>query len=1083
MGKLRRWRFFYAALLAALIFGAAGGSQAQTKEMMELMGRITALGQEGRLREVIPLARRLVAEAERTSGANSKITALALVTLASSLQMQGELTEAEALFKRIVVMREKTLGPQHPDVATPLTSLGQIAATRADLSGAEAYLKRALTIREAALDPDHQDIAMTRMTLGGLRFRQGRNSEALTLFELALKSFQAALGPDSLPVATALNNIAEVHRSEGRLAEAEDNYRHALAIQEKLFGADTIYVAPMLSNLGELYRAQGRLPDAEAFARRVLQIREKALGPDHADLAGSLSNLAIVFSREGRAPEAEGLLRRSLAIFEKAYGRDHPDVATATGNLAEALSAQGRQREAEALFRRALEIRERKFGAEDLSVAISLSNLVALMIEENRSAEAEPLARRALAIHDARLDKSHPLVAHTLNALAVVLDQEGKHDEADPLLKRALDIRMEAFGDRHPDTAVSLHNLAFHHFDLRSWKLAYDTFKRASEIWVARSRSQAEGRQSDSAEIRSNADPFAGQIAAAYRLIEEGQSPHDLSAAAFEAAQWIGDQRSANAVSEMSARFSARDSGLAALIRERQDLDEQVQAADRALIAAASKTGFERSPEMEAALRVRANELLNRVKELDRSIAQKYPDYAAFLLGGPVSIQSAQSLLREQEALLLFTLASKHIYVWTITKNEARWREAPIGLQELKDKAASLRCGLDWSLWEASNTPCPALLDLPAPAQGEPLPFDFEKAHELFAALFGPVADVIEGKELILVPSGPLATLPFHVLLTEKPSTRFSNKAADYAQAPWFAKRYATAVMPSVASLKALRTYAKASLASRPFIGFGNPLLDGNPSNPLDAEGAARSRARQQCPVSSESLSWGQRGRGRGVVSPLTGGAADLIQLRAQTPLPETADEICAVANSFSSDRDVLLGANMTKKAIQDLNREGKLADYRVIHFATHGALAGQVRGSIEPGLICTPPSQPTQGDDGYLAASDIAGLKLDADWVVLSACNTAGAEKPGAEAFSGLSRAFFYAGARALLVSHWAVESNAAVKLVTEAVASLRRDGQVSRAEALRRAMLSLIADRSAISMAHPSVWAPFIVVGQSPL
>ena len=106
------------------------------------------------------------------------------------------------------------------------------------------------------------------------------------------------------------------------------------------------------------------------------------------------------------------------------------------------------------------------------------------------------------------------------------------------------------------------------------------------------------------------------------------------------------------------------------------------------------------------------------------------------------------------------------------------------------------------------------------------------------------------------------------------------------------------------------------------------------------------------------------------------------------------------------------------------------LADYRVVYFATHGLVAGEVKGLGEPSLALTLPKQPSETDDGLLTASEVAQLKLNADWVVLSACNTIAGDKPGAEALSGLARAFFYAGARALLVSHWAVESNAATRL-----------------------------------------------------
>jgi CHAT domain-containing protein len=149
-----------------------------------------------------------------------------------------------------------------------------------------------------------------------------------------------------------------------------------------------------------------------------------------------------------------------------------------------------------------------------------------------------------------------------------------------------------------------------------------------------------------------------------------------------------------------------------------------------------------------------------------------------------------------------------------------------------------------------------------------------------------------------------------------------------------------------------------------------------------------------------------------------------------------------------------------------------------VLHFATHGAMAGEIEKDREPGLILTPPEAASAEDDGYLSASEIAGLKLDADWVVLSACNTAAGGAASAEALSGVARAFIYAGARALLVSHWAVYSEATVKLVTKAAAEMARDSKVGRAEAMRRAMKALI-EKGGVE-AHPAYWAPFVVVGE---
>ena len=137
-------------------------------------------------------------------------------------------------------------------------------------------------------------------------------------------------------------------------------------------------------------------------------------------------------------------------------------------------------------------------------------------------------------------------------------------------------------------------------------------------------------------------------------------------------------------------------------------------------------------------------------------------------------------------------------------------------------------------------------------------------------------------------------------------------------------------------------------------------------------------------------------------------------------------------------------------------------------------------KDKAEPALALSIPAKPTEEDDGLLTASEIAQLKLDADWAVLSACNTAAEEKPGAEALSGLARAFFYAGAHALLVSHWAVDSDAATRLTTTTFDILQSDPKLGRAEALRRAMLAYMNDATDPLNAYPALWAPFVVVGE---
>jgi len=260
-------------------------------------------------------------------------------------------------------------------------------------------------------------------------------------------------------------------------------------------------------------------------------------------------------------------------------------------------------------------------------------------------------------------------------------------------------------------------------------------------------------------------------------------------------------------------------------------------------------------------------------------------------------------------------------------------------------------------------------------------------------------------------------------------------------------------------------------------LAFGNPLLDGPDSTYADLKQAALER--QSCGGFGPARV--AENRGSGGINPFVqrGGIVNVAELRMAPPLPETADELCDVAKAVgAAGADIFLGARASEREIKQLSEAGTLRTYRIVHFATHGALAGEMSGSVEPGLLLTPPETGTEADDGYLSASEIAGLKLDADWVILSACNTGAGGAEGAEALSGLARAFFYAGARALLVSHWYVDSAATVTLITKSFDALKADPKIGRAEALRWAMSALISGGGRTT--HPAAWAPFVVVGE---
>jgi CHAT domain-containing protein len=697
------------------------------------------------------------------------------------------------------------------------------------------------------------------------------------------------------------------------------------------------------------------------------------------------------------------------------------------------------------------------------------------------------------------LGPDHPNVATALNNLAGLYQAQGRYTEAEPLYMRSLAVREKALGPEHPNVATSHNNLAVLHLAQRDLVRAAASWRAAARVLQGRA---ARGLSGDSGgSVKNEAHQrnfyFEGLVKTAYRVQSGGVSNgQQLASEMFETAQWGQASQAAASLAQMAARSAGGSPELAALVRERQDLVAEWHVKDKLLITARSEPPAKRNATGENAMGDRLAVINDRLATIDARLAKDFPDYAALASPKPIAVTDVQTVLREDEALVLFldTVEFKPLpeetFVWVVTSSDVRWARYDLGTNGLKREVAALRCGLDASSWYGDGgKQCADLLKLPiekVPTVGDPLPFDVSRAHALYQSLFGEAADLIRGKHLLVVPSGALTTLPFQVLVTKPPTS------TDMTSASWLIREHAITVLPSVASLAALRRTGRPSAAPKPMIGFGNPLLDGNQTHPQHGayykEQAQIARTRTSCASSVEKLSPTLRVVSRSLdVTSLSGQLADLNHLRMQAPLPETADELCEVARSVgASIADVRIGARATETEVKRLSSSGELATYRMLHFATHGTLAGELSGTHEPGLILTPPATATAEDDGYLSGSEIAALKLDADWVILSACNTAGGAGQGeaAEALSGLARVFFYAGARALLVSHWEVDSAATVKLVSGAINAIAQDKSLGRAEALRRAMLTVMSDPTRpanwVQAWHPSVWAPFVVVGE---
>jgi CHAT domain-containing protein len=776
---------------------------------------------------------------------------------------------------------------------------------------------------------------------------------------------------------------------------------------------------------------RGEFVQAEREAQRAIALAEARGETASRSYANAIRLIGSALRRHARLPEAEATLRRALALTERAYGAEDRITGHALNQLAGVLHERGNLAEAQRLAERAYRIALAQGGAELPWISGQLAQMHA---DAGRLAEAEALLRRALP-HARR--HADPAQAHALQrSLATVLVRQGRMPEAEAAFRRALASHEANPNASSADLIWTLYGMAAHLALQGRGEESLQTYRRLGDI--LRQRSDAYRRSAASEEWREGRR-YRTMVA---RYLE--QIHLRLAADSSERERWLGEAHAiiqiakqggtAASLARMVERLAAQNEALAQLVRRRGDAMERLNRAENDLYDALGQPASRAVSRLrEAVESARAATLA-----LDAQIRRQFPAFARLLGSGEAPHAELQAALQDGEALLDYFISGTASFVLVTRRDRAALVRIRVGATQLEQQIAQLRAGLD-----------------PARAQSLDLVpnYDLAGARRLHDALIAPAAAQLDGAgHLIIAPDGALASLPFSALVRALAPARGADgdRFAAYRRARWLADDFAVTLAPAASSVRALRELAQRSRATLPFIGFGDPALAGAPGG-------------------GEAL--------RMAALFTRGAVADVARIRQLPRLPETAQELRAIARSLGAASDsVILREAATERAVRTMD----LSRYRVLAFATHGLTAGEIPDHGEPGLILTPPARPTRGDDGVLEASAVAALRLDADLVILSACNTAASDgRPDGQALSGLARAFLYAGARALLVSNWAVSSEAAARLTTGFFDEAAADPAIGRAEALRRSMQRMIRGEEAY-LAHPLFWAPFIVVGE---
>jgi len=878
-------------------------------------------------------------------------------------------------------------------------------------------------------------------------------------------------------------------------------YRHIADNYRQLGDLDN--ARRVLNKLDALYRTQAakrgkslQLPhwsaQIETARGRILQSAGRLQESERAFLAAqrqrqaSLQNVAALEARGSYAQPEDRLLMQE---------------DSAQTYLANNLIAQGRLDEAEVMLREVLKSSLVREGRNSRQVGRALTALSRLATERGHHAEANVLAEWSVrTLAEAGQARLSPSSIQASSRLASALVSVGRAKEAVVLidsLRRDLadDTRLEeGFGqgsllsvrayiltNRINDALRDGDNLLRHttrHFGAGHYNTAEARAYRAMALQRAGRVEEARKEFAAAIPVLTDPDKVVGKQNASiarttrlrlilneYLIVLVGNkgtpSPADIAEAfrIADVARWQSVQK---ALAGSALRAAAGSPELGARIKKVQDADDELQAVYKNLITQRSAPPEQQLPTVIKAMEQRITDLQKEQLRDLAEIRRQFPQYDELVNPRPANLATARRALKPKEALLSIYVTPGGSYVWaTGPQGGLQFYFSPQKPDWVATQVKRLRDSVD----------------LTTGISPDRLRFDLEAGAALYQELLAPVASAwAQADTLLVVANESLGQIPFSLLPTgATPSAQATPglPLAQYRQVPWLARQVAVAYLPSVSALVTLRSLP-ASLGRRdPFVGFGDPDFGAQTE-------AGGTRGTRNLKI-KRTAAWdeSQTSADAPVAAPPA-----VPETPTLTALPDTREEITAIATAMAADlqRDAFFGAQANRQNVL----ASDLKQRRIVAFATHGLVAGDLPGLDQPALALSPAPGKTISE-GLLKLEDILKLSLDADLVVLSACNTAAADGTGAEAVSGLGRGFFYAGARSVLATHWPVETVSARELVTHLFERYAKDPQLTRAQALRRAMLELIdtdvatdsRGQAVMAYAHPAFWAPYALYG----
>lgn len=1019
--------------------------------------------------------------------------------LARQFAQQYDHAQYESAQKTVDQMRATAQGPLRGRPG----AMGQVWLLQARLDNhfgrhaqARQDYQRAQQLFEKAVGPKSPLVAHCLFGRAEVHRTLGHYEQSIPLYTRAIQIWKAEYGAVHTNVASATYGVAAAAQALGRFDVAESYAISSYQIDEKLHGRNHYDVAACLGLLGTLCLNQGRVADAAEWYRQALEIEQHVLAPNHPHLANTVDNLAQTYLKQGRYGDAELLAKRGMRIREQRFGPNHPDVATSLVTLSRLDNLQGRAAEAVARVQRALEIQENALGPENPAVAATLNTLANLYDSQGDYEAQEPLLKRALAIRETKLGPEHFETAVTLGSLANLYVSLKRYDEAEALYKRACAIREQPGDQVHPELAVTLHNLSELYLNRDRYDEAERAVQRALEIqesagsrpariargyYLRATIRWAQGRRDEAiADLLHAMDQAERQRAfGGGGGLEHARLFSEFTDIYEQMVDWqtgVGQMDQALAAMERSRARSLQDymalAGVDLLAgvdpQESERLRQQQRDALRQLASIETQLKrLNRATEMTVSRKAqRRAELHTQWESARRRLVQAYADIcgaspacrlAEAQNGRPIALDQLSEWVSQRDALFLEYLsgdegsyllvvpagAEARLFRLALTNQQAQQLGTTPGPLTAESLAELLILRSQSLLAEHRR---PAVRGLARVDDG-----NGNSSSDRFAVLWRVLLPqwvresllANEYKQLIIVPDGALALLPFEMLVIESQPSR----------------RYLLDICPPVSYGPSATVLFNLAQQRQ-----GEDWSPGSVLTVADPDYRAETQAgRDETPT--------QR----------TPSARFGTFLGSLTQLTQTAEESREVGmalreNGFSVAQ--LLHSEATEANVRSL-----MTDRRILHFACHG-LADASFGNFFGALALTPGTgdELRSDNDGFLTLAELYGLKLqDCELSILSACQTNIGPRQRGEGAWSLSRGFLTAGSRRVVASNWLVDDAAAAALIAHFVSGVAsrnvRSGHLAgSARCLLEAKRWI---RNQKKWQDPYFWAPWILLG----